>query len=1197
MTPMHRVASAFALAFALAQAAHAAKLTQYWPLDEAPGSTTAANAVAGGNTGALELFADPANAWVADKPAKLTYSTRAISFSGGPEYVNFQNIHRKGSATVSLWIKPSTFDPGDVRLFSQVPFVSPYGGVVRFDPFTAGAIQAIGATGPWVSVAPLDTVALGDWTHLAFVYQDGFLKVWVNGVAQPLDAAVGFDFDASGFALGARFDLEGVLGGPFGNSYTGLIDDVSIWDGPLSTDSLTKLANGTVPTAITDVPEPAVAAKLVQYWPFEGTAGTTEAANEVTGGNVGLLVESDPNTAWVAGDRPGALAHSTTALAWDGQDDYVNLGNLGLRNQGTISVWLKPTAAALEGASMRLYSLLTTPASFNGVTASGSLPNGVVLKGTVLVYNNAWQLLAGGGTLQADRWMHLAFVYAPGKCTLWVDGELVGTASSGLDLAEAELGLGARFGLDGGLGGPFGTGFGGLMDDVSVWDRPIQPSSVRKLASGISPELVVDSPTTEPPTIFTHPAPATVVLGEPATMNVVASGAGTLAYRWEKGGQVVPGATTDTLTIPAVALTDDGDYRAVVTSEFGTATSRPAKLTVDPGVPAITTQPQSVAKRAGAPVTFTVVATGARPLTYQWFKGTQSIAGATEATYTIPAVAEGDAGAYTVVVQNVSGSITSDVANLTLVLTPPAVNVNLAVGAGRFVYTGTAAAPDPGTTWNHVTEAALGVAANRELALVDSDGTASVLVFTSGQFGEIGGGLYGENGGGNNLQATYWHSGAGNETPAFGFKNLNAATKYDVYVYGIATDFGLGWTERINRVGGDSFPMNQVVNTGWPVLNEDYVLFSGITGVTEVMFTAGEPGNGAVFSTVTGLQIIKATDAPRIVQQPLSQFVRVGAPVTFTVVPGGTGPFTYQWRKNGEPISGSTGDSHTIAAAQTSDAGLYSVVVQNAAGSVTSADARLTLQTAPPAVNVNLIREAGRFEYAGTAAAPDVGTVWNQITEDLLLADANREAALVDSDGTAVAVRFFSGSFGAPLSGWFGENGGGNALQATYWHIGGGNVSPKFGFRGLNAAKTYDVYVYGMFTDFDLGWGQAYTLVGGATKTVKQVPDTGFPVEGEDYVVFKGISGVTEVELTSGQAGAYFSTVNGLQLIEGEKAVPATLTIAISGPNQVSIAWVGSGSLQEADAVTGDWRNVANATNPYRTAPTGTQKYYRVVQP
>ena len=126
MNPILRTAGAVALGLVLVQPAYAAQLTQYWPLDEAPGSATAANAVAGGNTGTLVQF-DPANAWVTDKPAMLSHSTRAIAFSGGPEYVNFQNIHRKGSATVSLWVKPATFDPGDVRLYSQVPYVTPYG--------------------------------------------------------------------------------------------------------------------------------------------------------------------------------------------------------------------------------------------------------------------------------------------------------------------------------------------------------------------------------------------------------------------------------------------------------------------------------------------------------------------------------------------------------------------------------------------------------------------------------------------------------------------------------------------------------------------------------------------------------------------------------------------------------------------------------------------------------------------------------------------------------------------------------------------------------------------------------------------------------------------------------------------------------------------------------------------------------------
>lgn len=1195
MNPELHTAGAVALAAILIQIGHAAQLAQYWPLEEASGSSTAANVVVGGNTGILEGF-EPSGAWAADAPVSLSHSTRAIAFSGGPEYVNFQNIHIKDSATVSLWIKPATFDPGDVRLYSQVPYVSPYGGVIRFDPYVTGTIQSIGTDGSWVGVGSLDAVWAGDWTHLAFVYRDGLLTVWINGVAQSEGAVVGFDFDASGFALGARFDLDGVLGGPFGNSFAGFIDDVTIWDGPLAGLSIAQLAAGTAPTAITDVPEPDEPATLVQYWPFEEAPGSYTAANEVAAGNLGVLMESDPGTAWVGGNRPEALAHSTTALAWDGVDDYVNLGNVGLRNQGALSLWINPSDTCLDQPSARLYSLLPAPASYNGIVAMGSLPNAVVLRGTVQVYNNGWHLLAEGGTIQAGRWSHLAFVYAPGRCTLYLDGEPLLSANSGLDFDAAELGLGARLDLEGNLGGPFGTGYGGLMDDVSIWDRPLQPSSIRKLASGVSPKLVVDSPATEPPSIFVQPAGATVLLGTPATLSVVASGARTLAFQWEQDGQPVDGATGSTLTFPAVALADDGEYRVVVSNQYGTATSRVARLFVDPGVPIIVAQPEGQTKRVGAEATFTVQASGALPLTFQWHKDGQAITGATEPTCHIAAVSAADAGAYTVVVRNVSGAVTSEVANLVLVFTPPGVNVNLAVASGQNVYAGAAAAPDPGTVWNQVTESDLTSAPDRTLALVDSDGVSSSIGFTSVSFGDPGSALFANNGGGNALQATYWHSGAGNETPPFGFTNLDPAVRYDVYVYGIATDFGLGYTQRVNRVGGESQALNQVVNTGFPILHEDYALFRDVTGVMEVMFTAGELGNGAVFSTVTGLQLIPATDTPKIVQPPTGRFVRQGASVTFTVVATGTAPFTYQWRKNGEAIPGATGDRYVIASTRSDDEGFYSVVVSNAAGSVTSEAARLTLQTVPPAVNINLIVAAGSSEYAGVAAAPDVGTVWNQVTEETLRADANREMALVDSDGVPVNARFFSGSFGEPLSGWFAENGGGNLLQRSYWHFGGGKASPEFGFRNLEAGKSHDVYVYGIATDFNLGWGQAYTLVGGPPQTLKQIPDTGFPVLGEDYVVFKNIGGVTEIKLTSGQAGAFFSTVTGLQLIESAQGVPATLTITRSMTGEIAIGWTGSGVLEQADALAGAWSKVANPANPYTTAPAGAARYYRVVQ-
>ena len=83
---------------------------------------------------------------------------------------------------------------------------------------------------------------------------------------------------------------------------------------------------------------------------------------------------------------------------------------------------------------------------------------------------------------------------------------------------------------------------------------------------------------------------------------------------------------------------------------------------------------------------------------------------------------------------------------------------------------------------------------------------------------------------------------------------------------------------------------------------------------------------------------------PSIVTQPANQTVAVGQTATFSVAASGGSPLSYQWRKNGANISGATSSSYTTPATVSSDNGsLFSVVVSNPYGSVTSANATLTV--------------------------------------------------------------------------------------------------------------------------------------------------------------------------------------------------------------------------------------------------------------
>ena len=83
--------------------------------------------------------------------------------------------------------------------------------------------------------------------------------------------------------------------------------------------------------------------------------------------------------------------------------------------------------------------------------------------------------------------------------------------------------------------------------------------------------------------------------------------------------------------------------------------------------PVITAHPSNIAVTAGQPATFTVMARGSPPLSYQWQKNDAAIAGATSASYTIAATASSDDGSrFKVVVSNSAGSVASNPATLSV---------------------------------------------------------------------------------------------------------------------------------------------------------------------------------------------------------------------------------------------------------------------------------------------------------------------------------------------------------------------------------------------------------------------------------------------------------------------------------------------------------------------------------------------------
>jgi hypothetical protein len=128
---------------------------------------------------------------------------------------------------------------------------------------------------------------------------------------------------------------------------------------------------------------------------------------------------------------------------------------------------------------------------------------------------------------------------------------------------------------------------------------------------------------------------------------------------------------------------------------------------------------------------------------------------------------------------------------------------------------------------------------------------------------------------------------------------------------------------------------------------------AGATGTTLTLSAvqgsdAGDYGvtvTNAAGSTNSGAATLTVIVPPTIAGQTTNETVALGASVTLTVTLNGTPPFGYQWRLNGTNLVGQTGASLTLSNLSLSEAGNYSVIVSNPAGTNTSPAIALTVET------------------------------------------------------------------------------------------------------------------------------------------------------------------------------------------------------------------------------------------------------------
>ena len=537
------------------------------------------------------------------------------------------------------------------------------------------------------------------------------------------------------------------------------------------------------------------------------------------------------------------------------------------------------------------------------------------------------------------------------------------------------------------------------------------------------------------PTITEHPVSQTVCEGVQVTFTVTAEG-DELGYQWRKNGQDIPDATDASYTIASAIVDDTGNYDVVVSNACGVVTSDPATLVVDEW-PSITQQPTDQTGCVGDAATFSVMAKGTEPLSYQWRKDGQDIPAATSNTYTIDPLSYEDAGSYDVMVTNTCGSVPSNAAVLTVSagaqidvqpsdqaacageLVQFEVEASEAGGSGVVDTVGTTNSSltgsrvrgnyysvsstttltqiehylditVPGSLVFFVYEAP--VDEQNQYTLIAEDRVANSgtgqkfyasgplnVTLEAGKYYIIGAGWPGSH--------RYYWGGSHPQTTAFGQSLYGYGGSYQdplpqtapyntstVVHHQRLTTSNATLSYQWRKDGEDILDATEPVYTIDPVTTDD-------AGSYDVLVSTD---CGSVTSDPAALTV---ESPPAITQQPTDQAACIDGPVTFQVTAVGSTPLTYQWRKDAEDIDGATQNSYTIDAVSTEDAGEYDVVVSNPCGSQTSEAATLTVTDVGPSITEHpadqIVCEGDAVIFTVVAEGDGLSYQWRKDDEEI----------------------------------------------------------------------------------------------------------------------------------------------------------------------------------------------------------------------
>ncbi|MFN3403104.1 MAG: immunoglobulin domain-containing protein [Cytophagaceae bacterium] len=461
-------------------------------------------------------------------------------------------------------------------------------------------------------------------------------------------------------------------------------------------------------------------------------------------------------------------------------------------------------------------------------------------------------------------------------------------------------------------------------------------------------------------------ASTTVCAGDAISLNVTVTGQPAITYQWNYNGNPINGSNSSNYSIASATLSHAGNYTVTATGSCGNITSEIAVVNVN-GVN-ITAQPENEGACVGD-VTFSVTATGPN-LTYQWQENTGSgfadISGANNTDHTVANVNSGMNGyTYRVIISsNGTCSVTSNIANLVITssttIDKQPENQTLCKGQPLSLYVNVFGSGTINYQWKKDGNNVGTNSANFDISSVDENNAGVYTVEVNSDCG-----IATSDPATVTINDVTINNSPGDDSKCVGQNasfTVNASS-IGTISYQWQTDNGTGTFSNIIGETGSTLSINSVTAaiTGYKY----QVLISDDGRCTQTSNPA----------TLTVNVPVSITDQPDGAQ------LCIGEQLNLAVAASGTGPFTYQWKKDGNNI-GTDNSGYTVSNVNTSQAGDYSVEITSVCGTEISAIATVTVNgvdliTSPADVT---ICEGSNIQF--TANANGSGTITYQWQSD-----------------------------------------------------------------------------------------------------------------------------------------------------------------------------------------------------------------------